>query len=260
MREPTHVALRDSVERDLARLADGTLDPRRRERIERLVAGSAELQTRLREQRRAVGASRSVAQRERAPLALRMGRRTLPAGSRRRGLGVGLGLVGAVGALAWTVTAVGAGGAGLTVAQAATLAFRPATIAVTEPRGDGVTLPRLSAAGLPFPYWEDRFAWRATGARTDRVRGRLETTVFYRRERRLIAYTIVAGDRLPAARAGARTVVRAGTRLTLYPEPGGQLVVTWLRRGHTCVLSGRDVPLGALSALAAWRGQGRIPY
>ena len=38
-----------------------------------------------------------------------------------------------------------------------------------------------------------------------------------------------------------------------------RLIVTWLRRGHTCVLSGVDVPLDALTALAAWRSHGERP-
>ena len=36
-------------------------------------------------------------------------------------------------------------------------------------------------AGLPFPYWEDHFNWRAAGARDDRIAGRFMTTVLYRR-------------------------------------------------------------------------------
>jgi hypothetical protein len=279
-RDRTPLAGRNAAERDLVRLADGTLEPGRREAIDRLLAGSPELQARLREQRRAVAAARSIAQRERAPLAVRMRRRTLEARGRRRtfeartrrrtleararrrpsALGLALGLLASAATAAGAVLALGGAQAGLTVAQAATLAVRPATIAVSEPREDGVTLPGLRAAGLPFPYWEDRFAWRATGARTDRLGGRLETTVFYRRGRELIAYTIVAGDRLPGL-SGARTIVRSGTQLTVYrSRPGGQLVLTWLRRGHTCVLSGHHVPLGALSPLAVWRGQRQIPY
>ena len=45
-------------ERDLARLADGTLDSSRREAVERSVAASGELQSRLRDQRRAIDAVR----------------------------------------------------------------------------------------------------------------------------------------------------------------------------------------------------------
>jgi hypothetical protein len=33
-----------------------------------------------------------------------------------------------------------------------------------------------------------------------------------------------------------------------------------LRRGHTCVLSGVGVPGRVLVRLAAWRGNGTIPY
>jgi hypothetical protein len=253
-----------SVERDLARLADGTLDPRERERVERLVSGSAELQARLREQRFAVEATRSIVRRESAPLTLHLHRPTLAARSRlshaarprRRTPLFALGAITSAGALLWTIAVLGGSQAGLTVAQAATLGSRPATMVVGEPRDDGVTLPGLSASGLPFPYWEDHFHWDAGGARTDRLDGRSETTVFYRRAGQSLAYTIVSGKSLPSA-AGARTLVRSGTTLVVYPNTG---VVTWLRRGHTCVLSGRGVPLQALVKLAVWRGQGRIPY
>jgi hypothetical protein len=248
-----------SVERDLARLADGTLEPAERERVERLVAGSAELQARLREQRYAVAAARSVVQRERAPLTLRMHRRTLAAPPRSRAPMLGLAAIGVAGALVWTVVALRGSQVGLTVAQAATLAARPATMPVREPRNDGVTIPGLRAAGLPFPYWEDRFNWHAAGARTDRLDGRLETTVFYRRDGESVAYTIVSGGSLPSA-SGARPLVRAGTMLAIYPTTRGERVVTWLRHGHTCVLSGRGVPLQALLKLAVWRGRGRIPF
>jgi hypothetical protein len=127
---------------------------------------------------------------------------------------------------------------------------------VSKPPDDQVTLPGLRAAGLPFPYWEDHFNWQAEGARTDRLDGRLETTVFYQRDGGSVAYTIVSGATLPTG-SGARTVVRAGTMLAVYPRLG---VVTWMRRGHTCVLSGRGVPLQAMIELAVWRGSGRIPY
>ena len=245
-----------SVERDLVRLADGTLDPSERERVEGLVAGSAELQARLREQRYAVAATRSVVSRERAPLTLHMRRRTLAPRPRRRGPLFAVGAIGTTGVLLWTLALLGGSQAGLTVAQAAALRERPATIVVAEPRDDGVTLPHLRAAGLPFPYWEDRFHWDAAGARTDRRGGHDETTVFYRGAGRSVAYTIVSGRSLPSA-AGARTLVRSGTTLVVYPKTG---VVTWLRRGHTCVLSGRGVPIQALLKLAVWRGSGRIPY
>ena len=144
------------------------------------------------------------------------------------------------------------------MAQAATIAVRPATAAVSEPADDAATLPHVRAAGLPFPYWEDAFGWHATGVRTDNVDGRELTTVFYRRHARRIAYTIVSGTLLPAV-AGARTITRSGIVVHVISD-GGRRVVTWLRRGHTCVLSGTGVPLDAMLKLAVWRGHGELPY
>jgi hypothetical protein len=103
-------------------------------------------------------------------------------------------------------------------------------------------------SGLPFPYWEDRFDWRAAGARTDHLAGRVATTVFYRRGAQRVAYTIVSGQPLAAPASHAALSI------------AGRQVVTWLRRGNTCVLSGRGVPVAELVRLAAWRGHGRIPY
>jgi hypothetical protein len=39
----------------------------------------------------------------------------------------------------------------------------------------------------------------------------------------------------------------------------GRHAVTWLRRGHTCVLSGVRTADAALQRLAAWRDGGDIP-
>lgn len=250
MRIRTRNPRRSTIERDLTRLADGTLDAARRRRAERLIATSPDLQARLREQRRAVAATRAVAQRERAPLAVRVrGPAAAPHRRAPRTPAFAAGLTGSVVALVWTLAALGSSGAGLTVAQAATLATRPAIVATPQPGDDQVTLPHLRAAGLPFPYWDDHFHWRATGSRTDRIDGRILTTVFYRRGEQRIAYTIVSGAALPAT----------GTRIGRFSS-GERHVVTWLRRGHTCVLSGRGVPFAALIRLAAWRGHGGIPY
>jgi len=246
-----------ATERDLARLADGTLDSAKREGVERSVAASHELQSRLRDQRRAVDAVRAHTG-ERAPLALRFKRHALATHVRQRQRVFGLGLAGALGALVWMLAAVGGGQAALTVADAATLAARPATATVPEPPDDHATLPHLHAAGLPFPYWEDRFGWRATGVRDDNVGGRALTTVFYRRGGRRIAYTIVPGARLPTA-PGAETIKRGGIVVHAVTDDR-RLIVTWLRRGHTCVLSGIDVPLETLTALAVWRSHVAVPY
>ena len=114
MRLPGRTPRADAtLERDLARLADGTLHGPRRERVEQLVARSPELQARLREQRRAVAAARSLADHERAPITLHLQHQALAGrqSERRRSpavrLGLGLGLAGAAGALLWTVAAAG---------------------------------------------------------------------------------------------------------------------------------------------------------
>ncbi|HEY1515991.1 MAG TPA: hypothetical protein VGF91_06210 [Solirubrobacteraceae bacterium] len=246
-----------ATESDLARLADGTLEPGRRKAVEKFAAASGEREARLREQRRAVAAVRGIAG-ERAPLALRIRRRALAPAARSRPRLLGLGLAAVIGALAWTLATLGGGQATLTVANAATIAARPATATVAEPADDGATLPRVRAAGLPFPYWEDAFGWRATGVRWDDVEGRVLTTVFYGSNGRQIAYTIVPGTSLRAAR-GARTIERSGVVIHTFTD-GSRRILTWLRRGHTCVLSATGVPLEALLKLAAWRSHGAVPY
>ncbi|MBV9803229.1 MAG: hypothetical protein JO130_08575 [Solirubrobacterales bacterium] len=227
-----------SIERDLTRLADGTLDASRREPLERLLTASPDLRADLREQRRAVAALRAAGRFEQAPVAVRVHHRALAGRARRRGPTRTVGLVGATAALLWAVVSLSGGQAALTVAQAATIAVRPVTASVAEPRDGQTALPGVRAAGLTFPYWGDRFGWRATGMRTDRLDGRPLTTVFYRRGAASIAYTIVAGPALPA-------------RLTTWTD-GGRTIVTWTRRGHTCVLSGRGIPARELQRLAAW--------
>jgi hypothetical protein len=256
---------RRAIERDLARLADGTLKAGRREHVERTVAGSHELQARLSDQRRAVAAMRALATdgAAGAPLALRLRlrlrRRPIADRPQTRSAAFVLGLAGVLAALVLVLGSLGGGHGVLTVAEAATIAQRHATTVVAEPPDDAATLPQVRAAGLPFPYWEDRFGWVATGVRTDDVAGRLVTTVFYRNHGREIAYTIVPGASLPAV-AGARTTERGGVVVDTFTNRDGRRVVTWERRGHTCVLSGAGVPTSALTALAAWRGHGAIPY
>jgi hypothetical protein len=150
------------------------------------------------------------------------------------------------------------GGPVPSVAQAVALGLKPAAARVHEPADARVTLPRVNGAGLSFPYWADRFGWRAIGVRRDHLAGRTLTTVLYVRHRHRVAYTIVSGPALPDL-AGAAAVVRDGTRLHALTL-GDRQVVTWLRHGHTCVLSGANVPAAELAALGSWRGGGAIAY
>jgi hypothetical protein len=36
--------------------------------------------------------------------------------------------------------------------------------------------------------------------------------------------------------------------------------VTWVRSGHTCVLTGQGATLPTLLSLASWRHGGEVPY
>jgi hypothetical protein len=176
---------------------------------------------------------------------------------RRRAAGALAAALTATTALAASLALLGAGAA-QSVADAVALATRPAVTQVHPTPGDHATLPGVSGAGLWFPYWEDRFGWTAVGFRRDQLDGRTLSTVFYVRGGHRLAYTIVSGPRLPGV-AGARATVRAGIRLETTPLTG-RTVATWLRHGHTCVLSATGVSPAQLVALAAWRAGGALAY
>jgi hypothetical protein len=244
-------------ERELAALADGSLAGRRRARLEALVADSPKLQTLVREQRDALDAIDRAALPAPGGLRMRVARADPATGPRpSRRFVPALASVGVIAVVvAIVIGTVGSGAP--TVAQAASLASRPPRAAA--PTGNqGAVLPRLRGAGLPFPYWEDRFGWRATGVRRDSLSGRATTTVFYRRAGLLVGYTIISGRALTVP-SDAHAIVRDGLRIELF-RADGRAAVTWLRRGHTCVLSGAGVPGRVLVRLAAWRGNGTIPY
>ena len=246
-------------ERDIARLADGSIDPARRAEVERAVAASPALQAELRDQRRALAAVRD-ADIERAPASVRA---TAASARPRRHSPRSLrafAVAGAIGAVAvmLLLTFGGEPTQGPSVADAAVLATRPPAAGVPQAGPGQASLAHPRVAGLRFPYWEDRFGWRAIGSRHDRIGGRRATTVFYRRQNQVIAYTIVGGAPLPVG-SPARTSVREATRLRSLTV-NGRRVVTWLRRGHTCVLSGTGTTDGMLLRLAAWRGEGQLSY
>jgi hypothetical protein len=161
------------------------------------------------------------------------------------------GALAAVAAVAIAVSLSGGGATGLSLRQAAALTLRPATAAAPrESRSNRVQL-LAAVEGVSFPYWEERFGWRSTGARSDRIGGRAVTTVFYADGRgRRIGYAIVAGTPAPQIRGGV-VAWRDGMPYRLLTENGAQ-VVSWLRHGHLCVVSGRGVAGAALLELASW--------
>src|SRR5919201_5738583 len=87
---------KDDIERDLARLADGTLTGERAREVEARVAESAELRAMLDEQRRALAALRALD--DRAPAALRARIEAARPGGARAPRARRLGIVGALAA------------------------------------------------------------------------------------------------------------------------------------------------------------------
>ena len=177
--------------------------------------------------------------------------------AQRRRFTLGGALAGATAAAALLVVLLLPGGAGgPSVVEASELGTRPPTQPAPEPGR-----PKLldaSAFGLPFPDWAEKFGWEPSGRRVDEIDGRRAVTVFYEKEGREIAYTIVSGDALsvPEPSAAAR---REGTPLR-YVKLDGRTIVTWERSGRTCILSGSEVPATTLLNLAGWKGLGAVPF
>ena len=238
---------------ELTALADGSLTGRRRRRLEERVAAAPALRVEVERQRSAVVALRSVALAApaglRARVAAERDRARRPARRRRTALGGALAGAVASGALALTLASPGGPGAP-TVVEASELANRPATQAAPAPgRPNWLT---VDAFGLAFPDWAKGFGWRATGVRRDEIDGRDAVTVFYAKDGRRVGYTILSGDLLEVP-TDAGSAIRAGTRLR-YVRAFGRTVVTWPRRGYTCILSAAGVERDVLLELAAWKG------
>jgi hypothetical protein len=137
------------------------------------------------------------------------------------------GAVAVVAALALAVILSLGGPGGASVVKAAQLNALPAEHAA----------PARSFAGVTYPNWSVKFGWFALGRRGDELRGRDTTTVFYRHTHHRIGYTVVSGKALqPPDRAEVLTV--RGLELHRFRQ-GEQDVVTFVRNGHTCVLSGK---------------------
>lgn len=178
---------------------------------------------------------------------------------RRRATPLRLGFAGALALAALAALVVGlsaGGGSALTLHTAVALTLRPATAPAPTQNPHHPTQLAANVEGVAFPYWEDRFGWRSTGARTDHVDGHTVTTVFYARGRdQWIGYAIVAG-KAPSVGGGIVTE-RGGTPYRLLTE-GGTRVVVWPRDGHLCVVTGHGVSDATLMALASWRSSGTI--
>jgi hypothetical protein len=165
----------------------------------------------------------------------------------------------AVAAIAGAAIALLTGGgahqpAGPSVSAASRLTLSAATTGAPHESSAHAAQLNVAVEGVAFPYWKERFGWRATGTRTDTFDGRRVTTVFYSGpDARRIGYAIVGGT--PAPGVGGGTVVwHRGVAYRLR-QVGGVPVVTWQRGGRLCVLSGRGVSGTTLVRLASW-GEG----
>lgn len=167
-----------------------------------------------------------------------------------------LGAVGALTSVAVLVvvlvlSASPGGSSSFNLQSATALTLRAATS--PAPHESKVRRAQLTAAveGISFPYWGERFGWRSTGSRSDHLGGHAVTTVFYSdNSGQRIGYAIFAGTPAPHLQAGHLSW-RAGTAYHLSSS-GGARVVTWLRRGHLCVVAGRGVSSATLLRLASW--------
>lgn len=238
----------------LAMLADGTLPDDRRAEVEARIAavpGGREL---LDNERRAVEALRTTAT-VHAPASLReriaadRARAGRAPGRRRAVLGTGLAGALAVLVLALVLALPGGTPGAPSVSQAAALGLRAPTAPAPPPARDA---PKVKLARdvdeVYFPNW-GWTGWKASGERVDRLDGRRLDTVYYTGNHTRIAYTIVAGPALAQPRGAALTVMNNTVLRSL--GLGGRTVVTWRRDGHTCILSGAQVPDQVLLQLAA---------
>lgn len=251
--------LTDADLADLARLADGTLPPERRAEVEARVAASDRLAQIVARQGVALSALHE-AERIGAPARVHAAveRRRAPVRSRRRSTVMRALTPVTAAALALILAFSGVFSAGLSVADAAALAQKPPTQPAPPPVTGKPQLLRAQVDGVPFPDYSAKFGWKPVGARADDPSGRDTTTVYYARDGRRIAYSIVSGDALDHPDY-ARPQRRSGVDYWTFTSDG-RTVVTWERGGRTCVLSGRNVPAGELVDLADWRGKGAIPF
>ena len=254
----------------LVAYVDGRLDPAERSSVETRAASDPSFAAALALQQEGRDAIATAAESTGAPLALRSRVEGLAAQGRRHGdrrpsartrLG-GIRWPGAAlvaGAVAVVLAALVLVGGGPGIEDVAAAAVREPTAQVATVAPDSKLLQE-NVAGVAFPNSAAKFGWKPVGTRTDEIGGRKTRTVFYEKDGKRIAYTIVEGDALSAP-GDAATATREGTELQ-WIESQGRTVVTWERGGHTCVLSAiqPEVPTNDLLELAGWKGKGGVPF
>jgi hypothetical protein len=244
---------RKASEGELTRLADGSLPADRQDDLRAQIRQSPELTAALAEQERAVTMLRALDEPAPATLRARLDELSGTTAPRRaphwRRAFVLPGATAIAAAVAAVVILVSGGGGGApTVPVAARLALASATLPAPPVNPNSSQNLTLTAAGIPFPAWGAQRGWTASGARTDKVDGRMITTVFYlSRHGGRIGYTITDGA--PLSGVHGTSVTRYGVRFTLQ-RSGPARLISWVRSGHTCVIAGRSVSYRALLSLA----------
>jgi len=230
--------------------------------VERAVAESPALQAQLAEQRQALDAVHAAVADVEAPPSLRArieaerrGRRAA-AGSRRRYVLVAAAAAAVV--LAVLVALPSGSPGGPSVVQAAAIGLQPPTAAAPARYDHSNVLLNRSESGVPFPNWAQAFGWTPVGVRTDEVKGRGTTTVYYEHGGKRLSYTIVSGDALDIPQ-GVWRGEQNGVKLWSL-QSGPRTVLVWERKGHTCVMSSIGVSRAELATLAAWKARGELPY
>jgi anti-sigma factor RsiW len=256
-------------EADLVAYVDDRLDPAQRARVDARVAKDPVFAAALARQREGHTALASAVETTGAPLTLRTrveemgaarGRRKADKGpaartrlSGRRWPAAGL----VAGGLAAVLAAIVLVSGGPAVYDVTAAALHPPTAAIA-PVAAGSKLLHERVGEVAFPNYAGKFGWQATGTRTDEINGRATRTVFYEKDIRQVAYTVVSGAPLQWPDDSAKTT--QGGVLLRALRADGREVVTWRRRGHTCVLSATDVPRGELLDLAGWKGKGAVGF
>ena len=242
--------------REISALADGTLEPARREAVEAEIKASPELSDLYERERRAVELIHEARASDRAPDQLRARIERMRPSERTRArrrlqYGGAFAVVLAAAATAFLLILPAGTPGAPSLSQAASVALRGPAGPLYKARGS--TPPASVGADIEevyFPDWSHKFGWRAVGERTDQINGRKAVTVYYDGHGQRIAYTIVAAPALKQPAASTRWL--HGTELrTLGLD--GRLVVTWRRAGHTCILSAAGVSPAVLQRLAAWK-------
>jgi hypothetical protein len=173
------------------------------------------------------------------------------------GLAPRLAAVGAIAAAAIALTlafSLSGSSSTLSVRDTAALTHRAATRPAPAENARDRRELAATVDGVSFPYWGGALGWHSTGSRVDRIDGRTVRTIFYENGHgRRIGYAIVAGSAPSQGSGGGVISRRDGTPFRLLTIDGAP-VVTWLRGGHLCVVSGRGVDGATLLHLASWDG------